>query len=877
MANNYSKLTDKVNGRKIQVDSAVRDGNGNKIDTHYILSDGYYPQLGAGYADIADNLTPYGQNSGAEETNAFVMQTSGGNSDVGSYALIKELQGNTVAFNQLAYNGNFANNVGWSSNSGADSFSTISIANNVLTQSYTSTPDAYYKSGIITSSAQRFRTYKDHYYLIKFRFKSSQTLKVRGYTKATEYYDYLSADANEWYEYSAIKQATSNQTSDYVLISVEDATILGNGDTLEFSNIQLFDLTLMFGVGNEPTTALEFIRLFPSAYYEYNLGQLFSSKSAKYKVVGYNALVTQPTYSTLIATFNANTFTKLIAGREYTLEFGSITNATSYRWCLSFYDVNGNIIKDIKSFTFGSAHYFNQYGLCLSSSNIATSVKTLSITPHKDCYVLVNFGLGNTGETTSMQDVCLHLTWDGEKTGYEQHSSQEYTLPNVELKRAGDAVDSITPNGTLTRKIGQIDLGTLTYTYYAADTTHPYGYFVLSGGDLSLRVANNNNIKSSRYITDNVLAFTKDRNIFSTDTKSIYVIDSEFNDGDLLKIALNGSILYVELEEPQVSSVSSFIENTEINDWGTQEFVNTDSPIPSVIVPQGNKIFYAADYKAFIDSLGGREDIKYDASKIVSHAELTQALNNIPTPDISTLIDPTIKSSENSSYGLVTPDTSSFTADKEIATTDQAFNVINATDIANNTLTQAQYDLITNGKPTLIKGTILGYTNPLIVSLEDFTSTLRGFMFTGRTLRGVMTTVSTRQISDSGNDLRFDKVNMVNGKVIPAYPTTNTSPQVLTIGANGGNLSYSDPFNPTSVSISDGGTISDTTLQANIQYHRPIVLNGFTCYFSCDDGTNYQYVSTRYDSSANKNHINVITINKSTFVATFHTSDLALS
>lgn len=82
---------------------------------------------------------------------------------------------------------------------------------------------------------------------------------------------------------------------------------------------------------------------------------------------------------------------------------------------------------------------------------------------------------------------------------------------------------------------------------------------------------------------------------------------------------------------------------------------------------------------------------------------------------------------------------------------------------------------------------------------------------------------------------------------------------------------------PTSVSISDGGTISDTTLQGLITRHQPIVLNGFTCYFSCDDGTNYQYVSTRYDSSANKNHINVITINKSTWVVTFHTSDLALS
>lgn len=81
----------------------------------------------------------------------------------------------------------------------------------------------------------------------------------------------------------------------------------------------------------------------------------------------------------------------------------------------------------------------------------------------------------------------------------------------------------------------------------------------------------------------------------------------------------------------------------------------------------------------------------------------------------------------------------------------------------------------------------------------------------------------------------------------------------------------------TSYSLSNGATITDDTLKTLIQNEQPIKLNNFTCYFSCDDGTNYQYVSTRYDATANKNHINVIAINKSTWVATFHTSDLALS
>ena len=53
------------------------------------------------------------------------------------------------------------------------------------------------------------------------------------------------------------------------------------------------------------------------------------------------------------------------------------------------------------------------------------------------------------------------------------------------------------------------------------------------------------------------------------------------------------------------------------------------------------------------------------------------------------------------------------------------FNVINASDIVNNTLTQAQFDLITNGKPTLILGTLtisnISFTNMLFLC-ENYSS-----------------------------------------------------------------------------------------------------------------------------------------------------------
>ena len=318
---------------------------------------------------------------------------------------------------------------------------------------------------------------------------------------------------------------------------------------------------------------------------------------------------------------------------------------------------------------------------------------------------------------------------------------------------------------------------------------------------------------------------------------------------------------YYVLETPIISEISLFAENIEVDDFGTMEFVATDTT-EEIIVPQGNKFFYPADYVLFLDDMYNRSKDGGEtssANNFVTQSELQTAVGNI---DISTLVNPTIKSSESSTYGLVSPDTTPFTSNKEIATIDQAFNVINASDIVNNTLSAEQYAIIRNGKPTIIKGTFLNMLNPILLTstyLETFG------MIIGANYAGNYTSIKYYEIYASGSNyviqtygnkrIEFNNLHSINGIEIDQY--------------------YKKP--QASVSLSDGGTITDTTLKSLIQNEQPIKLNGFTCYFSYDDGTKYQYVSTRYDSSANKNHINVITIDKSTWVATFHTSDIALN
>lgn len=166
-------------------------------------------------------------------------------------------------------------------------------------------------------------------------------------------------------------------------------------------------------------------------------------------------------------------------------------------------------------------------------------------------------------------------------------------------------------------------------------------------------------------------------------------------------------------------------------------------------------------------------------------------------------------------------------------------NVINARDIVNNTLTQAQYDLITNGKPTRIVGTFGFYSDGIILSTQN-DGTYIHCNITGHDSYGQATygcfriTISTKfiqyisnyRVIISENGVQLQSLTHINGKTIPDYPTTNTSPQVLTIGANGGNLSWEDVSggntaeftptnvvfgrNPTSITITmDSADISD--------------------------------------------------------------------
>lgn len=105
------------------------------------------------------------------------------------------------------------------------------------------------------------------------------------------------------------KIATSSRTSNLAYIGIYN--LIGSYNGVKF-RFQQFDLTEMFGAGNEPTTYEEFRQYYPDAYYPYRAPEIRSMRATGIETIGFNA-------------FNGE-YAEVIGGQAYYLG-GAIDNA----------------------------------------------------------------------------------------------------------------------------------------------------------------------------------------------------------------------------------------------------------------------------------------------------------------------------------------------------------------------------------------------------------------------------------------------------------------------------------------------------------------------------------------------------------------------
>ena len=311
-------------------------------------------------------------------------------------------------------------------------------------------------------------------------------------------------------------------------VAISDGTAISINDGTE-DNVH--DLTQMFGStiadyihsleqGTAGAGVAWFRNLFPKSYYAYNAGTLMSVQTSKHITTGFNQWDEEwelgyynVTDGSFISRNNGicskrDKPIKVLPNTVYAI---SVPYASTLANAILFYDADDNYISWVRVET---------------SANILYGVFT---TPANARYA--RFYLNQAYGTTYNHDICINLSWDGERNGeYEPYVKHEYALDSdLELR----GIPKLDSNNKL---------------YYDGDTyesdgtvTRKYGYRAYESGDESL----------SDTITDG--------------THTVY-----------------------KLTTPTTETADTFQNPQIVDDFGTEEYVDNRE----VAIPVGHETIY---------------------------------------------------------------------------------------------------------------------------------------------------------------------------------------------------------------------------------------------------------------------------------------------
>ena len=521
--------------------------------------DGNYPTMTVG---VADQLSPYDDESGDDQDEPFSFQATGtGNGSqpdfsTGAIALMKEKQGHSVAVNQFAKALNTSN---WGIY-GATGSITDGIVSMTATEQYGS---------CVQVNVPVIANHK--YFMSCDMFLTSDTNDV---------------SLNLYYADKALKPLTSgwHHLQDIVTVSTSanvDFRVIDNRasgwDEIKAKNIILIDLTQWFGSNDAiPSDLLshpeDFFRYYQGSL-AYNTGELVNANGRYIKCIGRQQWDEEWELGTIDTTTGVVGSGSNILSKNYIKVIPNVDYAFKQPYGITtrvfFYDKDKNFVNSPDLI-----YTYQAYTVITIPSNV--------------CYIKFQ-----TNYSTYNNDITISLYYEDE-SGYDQYYPYEVLTNNDTgtevLRSAGSVKDYKTPDGTIHRLVGVVDLGTLSWNY---SNSKSCWY-----ANLNLAKVENSNPQmiSEKYKVKNANLWDSDANGIATSS----LLGTGYN----AVICRNGSsttepsgTLYYELAEPTTEQGTPFSENLVIDDFGSMEFAGTNG------VPQGNLIFYPVDYKAFIDTL----------------------------------------------------------------------------------------------------------------------------------------------------------------------------------------------------------------------------------------------------------------------------------
>lgn len=552
------------------------------IDAFFAKKNGDYDELTAGLAKQLISKVR------VTDSAPYNFRTSGGSLDIGSREFDK-LIGGTVAFNQLVRNGNFSNMNNWSSTNG----STNAVNNECV---YTVETVGQYGYNNIIAQQLPFPCIANHKYLyfasIKPKYDGDITLWL---VIPQPNIDKVKNVIGGIYNFCAAMFTANEQNTIQIAFNLRSATngTYAAGDQIYIKNVNFIDLTQMFGAtiadyiynlesANAGAGVAFFRRLFPLPYYEYNAGELMSVKTSAHKMVGFNAfnedfeiggistVTGEPIQNT--STIRSRTFSDCVPNALYCLWYNGNVDTTSMRVYL--YDANYNFldfwgfISRPRAIEFKNARYFK---------------------------VALNAAYG----TEYKNDICVNLSWDGERDGeYEPYKTEFYPLAqNLELRGIpkldasnnlyydGDEYDH---TGDVKRKYGVVDLSTLDWNwnnlgwYVSASITNMK--YVSSNTQIGNAITPKYTLRKAQGLTDAAIGE------WAIDTADIKIKTGNRD------ITPTGYLTY-ELATPTTETAAEFANPQFVDDFGTEQYID-ERPVE---IPVGHVTEYEQNLRAKLE------------------------------------------------------------------------------------------------------------------------------------------------------------------------------------------------------------------------------------------------------------------------------------
>ena len=494
----------------------IEDLQNTKIDKE---ADDYYPQLAVG---LADNL------SGVDVVDSEVnFRRSGGGAISDGVARIEAIKGNSVVWNQLYSDTRFENGIGkWkpygSTTVGLDAdgsllvTATSTIARSIYNGSYL-VPANHKILTIVDFKPNNIGNGK-FVFLMKGT-SATETLRVFAYTETKRQiaYTIIEHDIKTYIAYYPIQNGEV-------------------GDTANVYSVVAYDLTQMFGAGNEPTTIEEFYARIPMGIdeYAYNEGEVIHMDVQSIESQGVNAW-------------------------DEEWEVGSISGSDGKNYSNNSLIRSKNYIPIMPSIKYYSTIHFGQ-GVFFydEKKEFITRLYNLTSIPQNARYM--RFVAPTNYGTTYNHDICINLSDTSINGKYFPYVKRTEDLSIIRkyfpdgMKKAGSAHDEIRYNKATQKweyskgRLKSVDLGTLNWTIDSQ------GRFQSVNLTATISVVSSNtyaNILTYLYPTDtssNTYNKVNDNVIAVSSDGIIKVVDSSYTDATSFKAMLQEKqvILYYE-------------------------------------------------------------------------------------------------------------------------------------------------------------------------------------------------------------------------------------------------------------------------------------------------------------------------------------------